>query len=529
MERDPHYPHLFYVEKKDGPFLFHKGEGFVWEKLPVGTRVIYGNPPLPAIADVKSAVENALDHPLGCEPFSALLRPGMKVTIAFDDISLPLPPMQTPDLRQQIIEVLLDRLASAGIEDIHLIAAISLHRRMTPRELRRVLGPRIFHQFFPDRLYNHDAEDKENILYLGKTEKGEEVEINRRAAESDLLIYVNINLVPMDGGHKSVGVGLSTYRTLRAHHTVHTLMHSRSYMDPAHSALHHSCNRIGKVINQHLNVFHIETTLNSDTFPHWLTFLNKREDQYNFWDKINLHFNRKTLDLLPSSVNRWIFSKIYAPYGLTGVYAGRTDPVHAKTLENVYKQQLVPVKSQADIVLIGLPYLGPYNVNSIMNPILVHCLGLGYMFNFYRNKPLVREGGVMIFYHPVEYLFHPIHHPSYIDFFEQVLTQTQNPTEIEKRWEESFAYNPRYIELYRKSYAYHGVHPFYMWYWGCYGRQYCGRVIFVKPKSPEAVQRMGYEVAENLQEALDKAQEVVGRNPQITYFHTPPIFLCEVE
>ncbi len=30
-------------------------------------------------------------------------------------------------------------------------------------------------------------------------------EINRRAAESDLVIYVNINFVPMDGGHKSVG------------------------------------------------------------------------------------------------------------------------------------------------------------------------------------------------------------------------------------------------------------------------------------------------------------------------------------
>jgi len=40
------------------------------------------------------------------------------------------------------------------------------------------------------------------------------VAINRRAAESDLLIYVNINLVPMDGGHKSVGTGLANYASL---------------------------------------------------------------------------------------------------------------------------------------------------------------------------------------------------------------------------------------------------------------------------------------------------------------------------
>ena len=42
--------------------------------------------------------------------------------------------------------------------------------------------------------------------------------INRRAVESDLLIYVNINLVPMDGGHKSVTVGLCDYDRLRPHH-----------------------------------------------------------------------------------------------------------------------------------------------------------------------------------------------------------------------------------------------------------------------------------------------------------------------
>ena len=37
--------------------------------------------------------------------------------------------------------------------------------------------------------------------------------VNRRAAESDLLIYVNINFVPMDGGHKSVGTGADELRS----------------------------------------------------------------------------------------------------------------------------------------------------------------------------------------------------------------------------------------------------------------------------------------------------------------------------
>ena len=107
--------------------------------------------------------------------------------------------------------------------------------------------------------------------------------------------------------------------------------------------------------------------------------------------------------------------------------AGEVEAVHAATTANVYRQQLVPVEGQADILTMGLPYICPYNVNSIMNPILVMCLGLGYFFNLYRGKPLVREGGVLIMSHPTPWEFHPVHHPSYIDFFEQVLAETTDP------------------------------------------------------------------------------------------------------
>src|SRR6185295_17654330 len=94
-----------------------------------------------------------------------------------------------------------------GVDDVHLIIATSLHRRMTEGEIRRMLGDKIVDAYWPDRLYNHDACDPEVV------------ETNRRAVESDLVIYVNINLVPMDGGHKSVGVGLCGYESLKAHHT----------------------------------------------------------------------------------------------------------------------------------------------------------------------------------------------------------------------------------------------------------------------------------------------------------------------
>ena len=42
---------------------------------------------------------------------------------------------------------------------------------------------------------------------------------------------------------------------------------------------------------------------------------------------------------------------IPAPYDVTGVHAGATEPCHEKTLELCWKQYSVPVEGQSDIVI----------------------------------------------------------------------------------------------------------------------------------------------------------------------------------
>jgi hypothetical protein len=162
-----------------------------------------------------------------------------------------------------------------------------------------------------------------------------------------------------------------------------------------------------------------------------------------------------------------------------------------------------------------------------MNPILVMSLGLGYFFNLYRGQPIVREGGVAIFYHPVPDEFHPVHHPSYIDFFEEILTETTDPLVLEAKYEEQFATDPWYVQLYRKSYAYHGVHPFYMWYWGAHALEHLGDVIFVGG-SRKTTARMGFRAASTLSDALEMASPIVGSSPSISYLHAPPLVMADV-
>jgi hypothetical protein len=515
------------VDERTPPILFHQGEGFRLERLPLGTRVVYPPEPLPGLPDVEAAIARALERPVGSDPLRALLRPGMRLTIAVDDISLPLPPMRPPDVRGRVIEQVLELAARAGVDDVRIIMATSLHRRMTAAEIRRALGERVFRSFWPEALTNHDAEDRANLVLVGTTDRGEEVEINRRAAESDLLVYVNINLVAMDGGHKSVPVGLGSYRSIRHHHNVHTLLASRSYMDPTSSALHDSCTRMGRLLANHLKIFTIETTLNNDTFPPPFEFLQRREWEWSVADQAAYLAAKRLTDRAPVHLKRRVFQRIAAPYAVTGVTAGETEAVHALTLERVHRQQLVEVDGQADVLIVGLPYISPYNVNSILNPILVVCLGLGYFFNMYRGRPLVRPGGVMILFHPVRREFHAVHHPSYIDFFEEVLAETTDPAAIEAKFEEQYATDPWYVHLYRHSYAYHGVHPFYMWYWAAHAMDQLGDVIFVGGER-QTVARLGFRAASTLGDALEMASETVGSSPRITALRCPPLLLADV-
>ena len=131
---------VVYIDTDSAPRILFSGEDLLLEDLPIGTRVIYPKPPIEGLANPGAAIRYALNHPQDTEPLYAQLAPGMQVTIAVDDICLPLPPMPTPDIRQTIIEIVLELLDDNGVDDVHIIIANSLHRRMTDAEMKRMVG-----------------------------------------------------------------------------------------------------------------------------------------------------------------------------------------------------------------------------------------------------------------------------------------------------------------------------------------------------------------------------------------------------
>jgi len=519
---------VVHLDARSAPRLLWYGEDLLSVKFPAATRIVYPNPTIPGLPDRPRSIRHALAHPEEMEPLAALLGPGMKVTIAIDDVSLPLPKMRRPDVRESVLTIVFELLAEKGVEDVHIIIATSFHRRMAPFEIKHAVGPKIFREFYPARLYNHDGEAPNGMVELGKTDQGERVRLNRRAAESDLLIYININLVPMDGGSKSVGVGLCDYPTLQAHHTPETILKCDSYFDHTRSEMNRSCDRIGKIINQNLKVFHIETVLNNAMFDPKMAFFVKNEDRYNALDKTLFRITQKGLGILPRRAKRKVLFAFPAFYEPIAVHAGSTLAVHEKSLAYCYAQYCVPVEGASDVVVYGIPFISPYNVNSILNPLLVQVLALGYFHNMYRGMPLVKKNGVIILTHPLYDEFDPLHHPSYIEFFHRILAETRDSMVLEKKYEAEFAHDPDYIRMYRTGNAYHGVHPFYMWYWGENGRAHVGKVIVVGAEDKRVAQILGWETASTMDEALEVAKSHVGREPSITHLKIPPINMVSV-
>ncbi|MBM4361785.1 MAG: DUF2088 domain-containing protein, partial [Deltaproteobacteria bacterium] len=382
--------------------------------------------------------------------------------------------------------------------------------------------------YWPDRLYNHDAEDTKNMVELGTTEQGEIVELNRRAVESDLVIYVNLNFVPMDGGHKSVAVGLCGYKSLRAHHTPGVMRRCHSYMDPSASALATSVERMGRLANQKLNVFTIETTVNNRMFDPAIDFLARNEDDLTEREWGMLRAMVAATGKLPQAARQAIFDRFPAAYGVTGVFAGETEAAHAKTLERCYDQYLVPVEGQADVLVCGIPYISPYNVHAFLNPLLVQVMAQGYLFNMYKGAPLVKKGGTLIITHPCTDKFDHEQHAPYVDFVHRLLPETRDAMELHRRYEQKFAENPAFLQMYRDGNAYHPVHPFFMWYWGEAGRQHLGRVIVVGADNEYIPRLLGYETAKTMDEALYRAGAGGNSSLDVSLLHVPPIAMADV-
>jgi len=472
-------------------FKIPYGDSTIQTELPERTRVLrQTNKALPALPDVAQAVRDALNLPIAHEPLSKLVNHKSRVTIAFDDPIAYLPQQRPPDFRQVAIRVLLEELDKLGVAlyNVRLVCAVGLHRKWTTAELATIIGEDLAYRFGPSKLFNHDAEDKDNLVFLGETRRNQEVEVNRLVTDSDQLIYVSQPWSPFNGGWKSVVVGLSSYRSIRHHHRPFPRASGKSTMDPKRSAFPRLLNEMGAVVEGELakngrRVLIVEGTTNNRT-----------------------------------------------PQELVQVVAGHPPEAHARGLEVLQQQHVMEVKGQSDVVVYGLGNnRDPYSKFSIINPIQVRNLAMSYSYGLFQNVPLVKQGGIVIVCHPCRKQFHPVHTPSYVEMFNKLLPHTQDAFELWDLCAEEYAHRPEFIHKYRYAYAFHGVHPLILWGQGAYGLKYVSKVFLAGATDFEVARMLGFEPFASVEQAIAEAENLMGRDCSITYLDMPQSFICNVE
>jgi lactate racemase len=169
----------------------------------------------PALPDALSALDAALDRPIGCEPLVSLAAGKRTAAISVCDITRPAPNSVT-------LPPMLKRLHEAGIsrEGVTILIATGLHRAATREELDVILGPEIAATY---HVVSHDARDFAAHRPLGTTRRGTAVYIDERFMAADLHIslgFVEPHLMlGFSGGRKLVVPGLAAQETIKVIHS----------------------------------------------------------------------------------------------------------------------------------------------------------------------------------------------------------------------------------------------------------------------------------------------------------------------
>ena len=149
-------------------------------------------------------VENALEKPIDSKRLSKLAYGKKKILIVADDITRPTP-------IYKFIHLILDELALAGVknENIEFIMALGTHRPMTKNEIAAKLGDDIAKKF---RIHNHDWKNPDCLEYVGDTEQGVPVWVNKLVSSADLVIgtgsIMPIEVCGFTGGGKILVPGV---------------------------------------------------------------------------------------------------------------------------------------------------------------------------------------------------------------------------------------------------------------------------------------------------------------------------------
>ena len=448
------------------------GDGYMHIEVPEERSVVVERGTLyqePApLEDPVEATRQALRNPLGTRPLHELVNANSRVVIAFPDRVKG--GFHETAHRRVAIPLIMEELARAGVpeKNVTLVCAIGLHRKNTYKEFEAYLGRDIVKRFAGKRLVNHDPEDPEGIVHIGETEDGDVVEFNRAAFEADLAILLGHTLGNpyggYSGGYKMPCTGLTTWRSIRCHHTPATMYRHDFVPVSTESYFRSQLRKIGKAVEQAAGkeFFLVDAVLNGDSRQ-------------------------------------------------VAVFAGTPDAVEQATWPLARARTEVTVPGEpADVLVVGLPRNFHYGPGMGSNPILM-LQAIGSAIT--RAARALKPGFVVIAASVCDGWFNDEWFPCHRELYD-VYQRCVHPEEL-VQYEDDFANRPEYIHKFRHAYAYHPFHGFSMAYMGGVALRHARAIIIAGAKSPGYARGMGCIPVRTFEDALKIAARHVGPDPRL--------------
>ena len=186
---------------KDGRITISIEDKFVSEiinpnKVPVGNEV--------------ETIQNAVLNPINSKNFHDFLKDSENVLFIVNDATRPTP-------TAKVLDIIYDDIKDYNIK---FIVATGIHRAPTEAEYIQIFGKH--YPEFKDIIYAHDSKKEEDMVYLGTSENGTEMLVNKMGVEADKIVIIG-SVEPhyfagYTGGRKSFLPGIASYKTIEQNH-----------------------------------------------------------------------------------------------------------------------------------------------------------------------------------------------------------------------------------------------------------------------------------------------------------------------
>jgi hypothetical protein len=469
---------------------FEYGQGTMDANLPDNTDVFIPGetvPDPPYIEDVYAATKESILNPIGMEPLSKLAKKGSKVTIIFPDRVKG--GEQPTSHRKVAIKIVLEELYKAGVEkeDILLICSNGLHRKNTKQEIFNILGEEIFNEFwYSKQIINHDSEDYENLVDLGKTRRGDPVLMNKYVYDSDVAILIgHTNGNPYggySGGYKHCSTGITHWRSIASHH-VPEVMHRKDFTPVSSNSL-----------------------------------MRTKFDEIGMYMEECMGKKFFICDAVLDTKSRQI--EINSGYGK------EMQPISWKTADK--RTYVHWAEKKYDVVVFGMPQFFHYGDGMGTNPIMMM---QALSAQVIRHKRILSPNCVFIVSSTCNGFFHDELFTGYREVYNMFQKDYMNVLSDLDRYGEMFATNEEYIRNYRYGNGFHPFHAFSMISCGHIAEINTAAIYIVGAQEPGYARGMGLKTRATFEEALEDAKKkYVGQNPNILAlpltFKTTAVHLC---